>query len=176
VEAAAALDEVVPVVERLRVEGHEVQWSALRSTQAFLARRRGDFSAANELYVEAAEFAARSPLHDMLLTDIYANQAAVYLETGRLGEAQEVLLKGLEVDRRSGNKLGESNDLNMLGLVGKRRSDAETAKAYLVEAFNVASEYGLVRQAADAMTNLGAGPGLAASTTAGPAGARGTAA
>jgi CHAT domain-containing protein len=154
--AAAALDEAIPLVEGVPVEGHELEWSGLRSAQAFVARRRGDFSAAEGLYAQAADFAARTPLPDMLLSDIYANQAAVYMETGRLGEAQDILLKALEVDQRTGNKRGESNDLNMLGLVSKRRGDAETAKAYLVKAFTVATEHELVREAANAMSNLGA--------------------
>jgi CHAT domain-containing protein/Tfp pilus assembly protein PilF len=155
-EAEAALDEAVPLVEQMPEEGHETEWVGLRSAQAYLARARGDFAAAGAFYSDAAALAARSPVPDLLLPDVYANQAAIYLEQGKLGAAQEILLTALDLDQRVGNKRNESNDLNMLGLVAKRRGDAETAKAYYLKAFEVAYQGGLAREAMDAITNFSA--------------------
>src|SRR5712692_1007024 len=79
-EAEAALNEAVPLVEQMPMEGHETERAGLRSTQAYLARARGDFAAAEAFYSDAAALAARSPARDLLLPDVYANQAAIYLE------------------------------------------------------------------------------------------------
>ncbi len=155
-EAQAALDEAVPLVEQMPTEGHEFEWARLRSAQAYLARSRGDFDAAEGFYSDVAAFAAHSPARDLLLPDVYANQAAIYLEQGKLGDAQQALAAALEIDQRVGNKRSESNDLNMLGLVAKRRGDADTAKAYFLKAFDVAYKSELVREAMAAITNFAA--------------------
>jgi len=155
-DAQAALDEAVPLVEQMPTEGHETEWASLRSAQAYLARSRGDFAAAEGFYSDAAAFAAHSPARDLLLPDVYANQAAIYLEQGKLGDAQQALAAALEIDQRVGNKRSESNDLNMLGLVAKRRGDADTAKAYFLKAFDVAYKSELVREAMAAITNFAA--------------------
>ena len=155
-EAEAALNEAVPLVEQMPAKGYESEWAGLRLAQAYLARARGDFAAAEAFYSDAAALAACSPARDLLLPDVYANQAAIYLEQGKLGDAQKALMTALEFDQRVGNKRSESNDLNMLGLVAKRRGDADTAKAYFLKAFNVAHQGGLVRQAMDAITNFSA--------------------
>jgi CHAT domain-containing protein/Tfp pilus assembly protein PilF len=155
-QAEAALNEAILLVEQMPTEGHEDDWAGLRSTQAYLARARGDLAAAEAFYSDAAALAARSPARDLLLPDVYANQAAVYMDQGKLGDAQEILVTALEIDRRVGNKRSESNDLNVLGLVAKRRGDADTAKVYFLKAFSVAHESGFVREAMDAITNFSA--------------------
>ena len=154
--AEAALNEAASLVEQLPVEGHETEWASLRSAQAYLARAEGDFASAAQFYEQAADLAARSPACDLLLPDVYANRAAIYLETGELGDAQEVLLKALEIDQRVGNARSESNDLNMLGLVSKHRGDGETARAYFLKAVDVANRNGLTREAMDAIANFSA--------------------
>src|SRR5690242_5520404 len=83
-EAARELDDLPPV-------GHETEWSSLRMEQGIAARRRGDFGAAERLLGEARTLGEQSPTRDVDLTDVYANQAALYLNMGRLSDAQEVL-------------------------------------------------------------------------------------
>jgi CHAT domain-containing protein/Tfp pilus assembly protein PilF len=108
------------------------------------------------LLAEAEELAKESPARDLILTDVFANQASLYMDEGKLSEAQNALYAGLEIDQRVGNKRSESNDLNMLGLVYRRLGDSDTARVYLEKAFAVAYEAGLPREASDAMTNLAA--------------------
>jgi CHAT domain-containing protein/tetratricopeptide (TPR) repeat protein len=157
-DAEAALNEALRLVEQMPTEGREAEWARLQSAlvQAYMTRASGDFAAAENFYSDAAALAAHSPARDVLLPDIYANQASIYMEQGKLGDAQKILVTALELDQRRRNKRSESNDLNMLGLVAKRRGDAETAKAYFQRAFKVAHESGLAREAMDAITNLNA--------------------
>jgi CHAT domain-containing protein/Tfp pilus assembly protein PilF len=155
-EGAKTLDDAARALEPLPRSGHEKQWSSLRMEQGMAAQQRGDFAAAETLLAEAETLARQSPEHDRQLTDVFANQAALYLHQGRLGEAQDVLLRALDIDRRAANKRGESNDLNMLGLVYESLGDMQASRAYLTKAFEVAEESGLTREALDAKTNLAA--------------------
>jgi len=153
-EAAAAVEQGARQLGQRPETGNETEWSGLRTEQGNIARAGGDFAAAEAFYAQAAALAENSPARDVLITTVYANQAAVYLDQGRLGDAQDALLAALEVDRRTGSKDSESNDLNMLGLVAKRRGDADTAKAYFLKAFDVAYKTGLTRRAMEAVVNF----------------------
>ena len=155
-EAAGILEEVARELDRLPVSGYEAQRASLRMEQALHAKLRGDFAAAEEALLEGEALAADSPARDLLLTDMHANRAGVYMDQGRYSQAQDVLLAALEIDRRIGNKRAESNDLNMLGLVYQGLKDEDTARAYLARAFEVAFESKLAHEAIEAMSNLGA--------------------
>jgi CHAT domain-containing protein/Flp pilus assembly protein TadD len=155
-DAEAALRDAAAEVERLPVEGHETEWSGLLMEQGLAAQRRGDFEAAGTFLAEAETFAGRSPARDLMLPDVYANKAALCLSQARLSEAQDALLAALEIDQRVGNKRSESNDLNMLGTVSEDLGDADTARVYYTQAFEVALEAQLVKEALDAMSNLAA--------------------
>jgi CHAT domain-containing protein/Tfp pilus assembly protein PilF len=152
--AAKTLDDTVSELERMPRTGHETEWQGVRTEQGVVAHRRGDFKAAETFFAEAETLAKQSPLRDLYLPDVYANQASMYMDQGQLSKAQDVLLAALEIDQRVGNKRSESNDLNMLGLVHGSLGDTETSRVYLTKAFKVAYEAGLAREASDAMTNL----------------------
>src|SRR5258708_35435464 len=122
--------------------------------QGVAAEARGDSEAAEEFLAEGEAIARQSRDRDEILTDVFANQASVRLRQGRFSDAQHVLFAALEIDQRVGNKRGESNDLNMLGLVYENLGDAETARTYLAKAFEVAYQNGLTREARHAMSNL----------------------
>jgi tetratricopeptide (TPR) repeat protein len=153
-KGARTLDDAARTLESLPRSGHEEQWSALRMEQGRVTLQRGDFAAAEKFLAEAETLAMQSPERDRQLTDVFANQADLYLKQGQFGKAQDVLLRALEIDRRVGNKRGESNDLNMLGMVYETLGDAQTSRAYLTKALQVAEENGLTREALDAKTNL----------------------
>ncbi len=153
-ESAKALAEVTRELERLPRAGNETQWASVRMEQGMAAHKRGDFTGAETLLAEARELAEESPARDLILTDVFANQASLYLDQGRLSDAQNALYAALEIDQRVGNKRSESNDLNMLGLVYKQLGDPDTGQVYLRKAFEVAYQAGLPREATDAMTNL----------------------
>ena len=153
-ESAETLAEVTRELEQLPPAGNETQWSSVRMEQGMAAHKRGDFTDADTLLAEAEELAKESPARDLILTDVFANQASLYLDQGRLSDAQNALHAALEIDHRVGNKRSESNDLNMLGMVYKSLGDPGTAQAYLRKAFEVAYEAGLPGEAADAMANL----------------------
>jgi CHAT domain-containing protein/Tfp pilus assembly protein PilF len=155
-EALALLDAVSHELQRLPVDGHETEWAAVRMEQGLHARDGGDFAAAERLLIEGEAFAEKSPARELQLPEMYANRASVYLEQGRFSDAQDLLLKALDVDQKLGNSRSESNDLNMLGLVYRGLGDDETARAYLTKAFEVAIESGLMHEAIEAMSNLGA--------------------
>ena len=155
-DGAKTLDEAVRELDRLPRAGHETEWQGVRTEQGVVATSRGDFKAAEAFLAEAATLAQQSPLRDLYLPDVYANQASLYMYQGQLSKAQDVLLAALEIDQRVGNKRSESNDLNMLGLVYGSLGDTETSRAYLEKAFEVAYEAQLMREATDAMTNLAA--------------------
>jgi CHAT domain-containing protein/Tfp pilus assembly protein PilF len=153
-ESAKALAEVTRELEQLSAAGNETQWSSVRMEQGMAAHKRGDFTGAEALLAEAADLAKQSPARDLILTDVFANQASLYLDQGRLSDAQNALHAALEIDHRVGNKRSESNDLNMLGMVYKSLGDRDTAQVYLRNAFEVAYQAGLPGEAADAMANL----------------------
>ena len=155
-DGAKTLDDTVRELERLPRAGHEAVWQGVRTEQGVVAQSRGDFKAAEAFLAEAETLAQQSPLRDLQLPDVFANQASLYIDQGQLSKAQEVLLAALEIDRRTGNKRSESNDLNMLGLVHGSLGDTQTSRVYLEKAFKVASDAGLTREASDAMTNLAA--------------------
>lgn len=155
-QAMAAAEAAVADLAAVPVEGHETEWAGLRSEQGVLAHRRGDFAAAEVHFTEATQFAQRSPAQDLMLPDVYANHAALLMDQGRLSDAKDILLRALEVDQRVGHERNESNDLNMLGLVSMRLGDPGTAHVYFTRAREVAIEAGLIREAADATTNLAA--------------------
>lgn len=155
-DAAVAVEQAARQFGHVPEEGNETEWSGLRTEQGNIARERGDFATAEARYAQAAALAEKSPASDALLTTVYANQAAVYMDQGKLGHAQDVLLAALEIDQRTGSKDSESNDLNMLGLVAKRRGDADTAKSYFLKAFDVANKSGLTRRAMEAIANFSA--------------------
>jgi CHAT domain-containing protein/tetratricopeptide (TPR) repeat protein len=155
-DAAAAVEQGARQLGQVPEEGNETEWSGLRTEQGNIARVRGDFATAEALYVQAEALAEKSPARDLLVTTVYANRAAVHMDQGRLGDAQDALLTALEIDQRIGSKDSESNDLNMLGLVAKRRGDADTAKAYFLKAFDVAYKTGLTRRAMEAIANFSA--------------------
>lgn len=153
-ESAEALAGVTRELERLPRAGNETQWASVRMEQGMAAHKRGDFTGAEALLAEAQELAKESPARDLILTDVFANQASLYLDQGRLSDAQNALYAALEIDQRVGNKRSESNDLNMLGLVYKQLGDPDTGQVYLRKAFEVAYQAGLPREATDAMSNL----------------------
>jgi CHAT domain-containing protein len=155
-DAAKTLDAAAKEVDRLPRSGHEMEWSWLRLEQGLAAQRRGDPKAAEALFAEAEELARQSPAQDVQLTDVFANQASLYLDQGRLSKARNVLLAALKIDQRVGNKRSESNDLNMLGMVYGRLGDPDTSRVYLMKAFEVAFEAGLIREAEHAMGNIAA--------------------
>ena len=155
-DGAKTLDETVRELDRLPRAGHETEWQGVRTEQGVVAHSRGDFKAAEAFLAEAETLAQQSPLRDLYLPDVYANQASLYIDRGQLSKAQDVLLAALEIDQRVGNKRSESNDLNMLGLVYGSLGDRETSRVYLEKAFEVAHKAQLMREATDAMTNLAA--------------------
>ena len=155
-DGAKTLDETVRELDRLPRAGHETEWQGVRTEQGVVAHSRGDFKAAEAFLAEAETLAQQSPLRDLYLPDVYANQASLYIDQGQLSKAQDVLLAALEIDQRVGNKRSESNDLNMLGLVYGSLGDRETSRVYLEKAFEVAYKAQLMREATDAMTNLAA--------------------
>ena len=154
-DAASTLRNAVREVERLPVSGHEAVWSLLRMEQGRVAKRQGDFKAAEAFLAEAETLAKESPEQerDLNLPDVYANQASLYLSQGRLSDAQRALLAALEIDQRVGNKRNESNDLNMLGQVSEELGETATALAYFTKAIQVASQNGLTREEWEARSN-----------------------
>ena len=155
-DAATTLRNAVRKVERLPVSGHEAVWSLLRMEQGRVAKRQGDFKAAEAFLAEAETLAKESPEQerDLNLPDVYANQASLYLSQGRLSDAQHALLAALKIDQRVGNKRNESNDLNMLGQVSEELGETDTARAYFTKAIQVASQNGLTREEWEARSNM----------------------
>jgi CHAT domain-containing protein/TPR repeat protein len=153
-QSAQALAEATSELERLPRAGNELQYGGVRMEQGMAAHRRGDLAAAESLLAEAAELARQSEDSDLLLTDVFANQAALYIDQGRLSQAQDVLYAALEADQRAGNKRAESNDLNQLGQLYEKLGDTATAQVYLRKAYEVAWAARLPSEAAAAMTNL----------------------
>jgi CHAT domain-containing protein/Flp pilus assembly protein TadD len=152
--AAETLSVAARELDRLPTVGHETAWSSLRMEEGRAAEARGDFNAADSSLAEAEVLARNSPDCDLILPDVFANQASVFLSQGRFSDAQNTLLAALEIDQRVGNRRNESNDLNMLGLIYKNLGDLDTARAYLTKAFDVAYQSGLAREALHAMSNL----------------------
>ena len=152
-QSAQALAEAIRELEGLPRAGNEIRYGFVRMEQGMAANQRGDLADAGALLAEAAELARQSEDTD-LLTDVFANQAALYIDQGRLSEAQDVLYAALEADQRTGNERAESNDLNMLGQLYKQLGDAATAQVYLRKAYEVARAARLPREASAAVTNL----------------------
>ena len=99
-ESAEALAEVIRELEQLPPAGNETQWSSVRMEQGMAAHKRGDFTDADTLLAEAEELAKESPARDLILTDVFANQASLYLDQGRLSDAQNALHAALALPAR----------------------------------------------------------------------------
>ena len=155
-DSAKILGDAARELDPLPRSGHETEWSMLRKEQGMAAQERGDLQAAEALFADAETLARQSPVRDFILTDVLDNQADLYTQQGRLSDAQDVLLAALEIDQRLGNKVGEFNDLNKLGVIYGDLGDADTSRAYLTKALEVANQNGLTREAMDAKTNLAA--------------------
>ena len=155
-DSAKILGDAARELDPLPRSGHETEWSMLRKEQGMAAQERGDLQAAEALFADAETLARQSPVRDFILTDVLDNQADLYTQQGRLSDAQDVLLAALEIDQRLGNKVGEFNDLNKLGVIYGDLGDADTSRAYLTKALEVANQNGLTREVMDAKTNLAA--------------------
>ena len=130
--------------------------ASLRLEQARAAQTEGDLPRAETLLIQASDAASASAARDLLLNDILANLAGVYLSQGKLKEALDAATRAVEIDRSTGNRPALSNDLNLVGLIYKEQGDQATARLYLQEALQVAVDGHFIKQAADAASNLAA--------------------
>jgi CHAT domain-containing protein/Tfp pilus assembly protein PilF len=118
------------------------------------AELAGNFAEAENLLAQARVHCVDSPAADLIVPDILANQASLYMHQGRLGRAQDALLEALDIDNQTGNQRNIANDLNMLGLVYEQLGDVQTARSYLERSLNVAIAHELAKEGSDAASNL----------------------
>ncbi|HEX8690959.1 MAG TPA: CHAT domain-containing protein [Longimicrobium sp.] len=153
-EARAALQAVEAGIDAVPPEVRGMVLAALRMEQGIVATQAGEFAAAERHLREAERMTEGERWAPVLLSDILANLAALYLEQGKLEAARETLARAIDLDRRTGNVRALSNDLNLLALVYQTSGDLETADAYLREALAEAEKGGFLKEAADALSNL----------------------
>lgn len=149
-EVLTQIDHLLP---RLKADELILITTKLKLEQGIEARFSADFVKAEKLLLEAE---AESRNHDWsidTLSDILANLGGVYLDIGRLEEAQTKLMEAITIDRNIDNKRALSNDLNVLALIYKACGDNKTSDLYLKEAFEVAIKGDLFKEAADALSN-----------------------
>ena len=89
-----------------------------------------------------------------MMSDILANRAAVYMDQGRLEEAQTALTEAIGYDAKTQDPRTLSSNLNMLGQIYVATADYKTARIYLTRAKDIATEAGLAKETADAIGNL----------------------
>ena len=126
----------------------------LRLEQGIVAVTAGQLTRAEELLREAQAEARKQPAGNTIVSDILANLASVYVEQGKFRKAQSALKEAVEVDRATGNARALANDLNLLGVLYGLMGEHSTAEAYLEKSLREVAEHGLVKEAADAITNL----------------------
>jgi CHAT domain-containing protein len=127
---------------------------ALRLEQGIVERDHGQFSEADR-YLREAETEARNEQSGFLiLSDVLANLATLYLCQGKLEEAQTKLSEAVEIDRKYNIYGRLANDLNLLGILYSQMGDHATAALYWEEALEEARSTGFVKRAADALSHL----------------------
>jgi tetratricopeptide (TPR) repeat protein len=126
----------------------------LKSQLAIMHLRRGDWQDALVLAEEALHEAA--PVDEPGLEATMLNNYAFVLDAvGRLGEAEVVHLRALELKRRHGLDASTCFSLNNLGVNYQRQRRWQDAEAALDEAVRVAEEHGVVAIQSYALSNLG---------------------
>ena len=83
------------------------------------------------------------------------NLGTVYADRGELDKAEEHHKQALEIDRETGNRLGEAADLNNLGTVYSRRGDLDIGEEHHKKALEIAREIGDREGEAITLGNLG---------------------
>jgi CHAT domain-containing protein/tetratricopeptide (TPR) repeat protein len=125
----------------------------LHVVQGLTALRTGDLEQADRLLTQAVEESDDEQFGRFVLSDGIANLGAVRLQQGRYEDAQTLLLRAAEIDRRQGDARGLASDLNMLGTVYALTGDVRQAGFHYDEAARTAREAGLLKEIADASAN-----------------------
>jgi tetratricopeptide (TPR) repeat protein len=87
---------------------------------------RGDAARSLEIGDEAVAIARRLNALDILLTAVQ-NQAAAFMATGKLDSAESLLTEALGHFTSARNPVRQAECLEIMGQLGERRSDWETA-------------------------------------------------
>jgi len=151
-EARSALDEAESVCRTMPPKIAPLP--GLRMEQGIVARQAGALPKAESLLREAKDLAMGTALEVPMMSDILANLSSVYLDLGRMEEAQSALLEALQYDQKTNDSRALANNLNMLGLLYLHAGDRNTARVYLTRSKEIAAEAGLAKELTDATHNL----------------------
>jgi len=83
------------------------------------------------------------------------NLGTVYASLGQLQPAEESYQQALQIDRETGNRLGQAEDLGNLGTVHAQRGDLQRAEQFIRQALEIHQAIGNRLGEAAALSNLG---------------------
>ena len=118
------------------LQGDQNQIGQIMVAQAYLARVRGDYPRAIALSQKAMEFVTKNDvLHRGLVTFTLGFSL---FGSGRIAEAEPVLLEASETARASGNDYTRQTALGLLGAIKKNQGKLRAAADYCQQALNEA--------------------------------------
>lgn len=155
-DARGVLDQAEQLLVKLPSAVQPAMRTSLHMEQGIVASDMSDYDLAERLFREG-EGEARKYMDNwgiVSLPDILANLATMYMNQGKLEQAQSALLEAAEIDRKWERKRERANDLKQLSLIYGLIGDQVTQQNYLQQALEVALEGGFLKEVADAMTNI----------------------
>ncbi len=140
-EQAAARTEAIAIGQNLKDESLEAR--GLHSLGDWLFQQ-GDFGGALEKLEESAELYKKIGELDALAT-VYTSQGRLYRVHGRPTEAIPFYDKALAIQRQIGDRTGEIQSLNAIGVAYSALSQFEKAGEYYEQAYSLAQTTGSPR-------------------------------
>ncbi|HSF83688.1 MAG TPA: adenylate/guanylate cyclase domain-containing protein [Anaerolineales bacterium] len=145
------LESLTMVADALADDRKRTEVSIRKAMFAFWLSEYSEMLAAAQLAVKLAEAADEINLAGQA----YYTWAWALLQLGDVGNASIYAKNALPLARQSGDRRGEGNILNILGLININQGDYHAAYRYLVEFLTIAREIGDRTRELPALNNLG---------------------
>lgn len=154
-EGLKSLKQAEALFESLDYNETNIEFCFLRLEQGTYQKKvLGNSELAEKYYLEAKVAAEKHELGDFVMSDILANLSTLYLTQSRLKDAQPIIKKAIEIDKKLKDPHKLAGDLNILGMLYKDLGDNELEKEYHIEALKTAIESNCAKEAADALCHL----------------------
>ena len=116
--------------------------------------REHKISASLEIWEKALSESKSKNINEFI-GQLLNNLGVIYLDLGRIEEAEKLYLESLEINRSLGYKIGLSNSLNNLGILYKNQGKIEEAEKLYLESLEIKRFLGDKKGISNSLSNLG---------------------